>query len=132
MPHSDATGSATAQSEEYAYEEETDVLQETISRLQLQLDQLLTENNLLSGSNARLEDENACLKAELLSIKGTITASVATEVSKFTAIEIEKATSAISVQLAAKIDSLSQTVQSHSEHLANSRIMDRLALTSNT
>ncbi len=74
--------------------------------------------------NARFELENSSLKAELLDIKSTIGSSIAIEVSKVTAIEVSKATSALSAQL----ECLSQTVKAHSDHLVNAKIVDRRAL----
>ena len=110
--------------QEYAFEDDCNVLQDTISRLQDQLDRVLEENTALSLMNARFELENASLKAELLDIKSTIGSSIASEVSKVTAIEVSKATSALSAQL----ECLSQTVKAQSDHLVNAKIVDRRAL----
>ena len=74
--------------------------------------------------NSRFETENASLKAELLDINSTIASSIVIEVSKVTAIEVSKASSAFSTQF----EFLNQTVKAHSDHLVNAKIVDRRAL----
>ena len=109
--------------DEYAYEEDSYVLQDTISRLQRKVDQMESEYALLSTEKSLVEStldavtkENSLLREEISRINSSIASSVALEVSHATSSLVEK------------VDSLTQTVKAHSEHLVNAKIVDRRAL----
>lgn len=122
----DAPESAMTSTEDFdfAYDEDVDILQDTISRLHDRLEAAETRLSVLLDENAALEAENSSLRTELNDIKSSITSSVAAEVAKATALEVSKATSAFSAQL----ESLSQMVKTHSDYLVDAKIVDRRAL----